>query len=298
MTILTDKRQFMIWLNIRKRLFSNTWCWVQEERMIRIAIYGKGGIGKSTIAANISAILGKRGLKVLQIGCDPKHDSTMLLDSSNKETLLDIVANGCREGYLTIGKYGVHCIEIGGPKPGVGCAGRGIICGTSFLREEGILGDYDCILYDVLGDVVCGGFFQPLKENLVDTMFIVTSGEFNSIFAANNLCKGYINSQLNARNVKLGGIIGNCRGIYNEKEILLEFSNRINVPLLGIVPRDIRIEESTFEGNPIIEKEKNGDLISIFSSIANIIVANQFRNELPNPMELEELRKIYEKTYR
>lgn len=273
--------------------------YTQGKCMIRTAIYGKGGIGKSTIAANISAILGNRGLKVLQIGCDPKHDSTILLTSKKeKKTLLDMLSDEKNEDCLTIGRHGVHCIEIGGPKPGVGCAGRGIICGTSYLQHKGILNnDYDCILYDVLGDVVCGGFFQPLKEQLVDVMYIVTSGEFNSLFAANNLCKGYVNSQLQSRNIRLGGLIGNCRGINNEEKILQDFSEKIHVPLIGIVPRDNRIEESTFEGIPIIDRLEKCDITNIMEKIAETIFFDQKNAEKPQPIELQEMRDIYEKSY-
>lgn len=268
---------------------------------MKVAIYGKGGIGKSTITSNLSAILASEGKKILQIGCDPKHDSTILLNpDGNSSTLLDILANEDENNsdFLKVGRYGIHCVEIGGPKPGVGCAGRGIIKGTSYLLNEGILdNDYDCILYDVLGDVVCGGFFQPLKEQLVDVMYIVSSGEFNSLFAANNLCKGYINSQLADRNVKLGGLIGNCRGIKNEEKILHSFAKKVNIPLIGTIPRDNRIEESTFKGIPVIEKYEDSDITKIFRNIANIIVQEHDNNMLPVPIELEEMRKIYEQNY-
>lgn len=144
---------------------------------------------------------------------------------------------------------------------------------------------------------MCGGFFQPLKEKLVDIMYIVTSGEFNSLFAANNLCKGYINSQLQCREVRMGGLIGNCRGIVNEKAILLDFADKLKIPIVGIIPRDNRIEQSTFEGIPIIDKDAENDIIDIFKNIADTIVSNSYSGGTPCPMELDNIREIYGRNY-
>lgn len=263
---------------------------------MRIAIYGKGGIGKSTVAANVSALLSKRDMSVLQVGCDPKHDSTLLLVDGELTTVLSGLSS---ENKLTVndivkrGKGSIDCIEIGGPAPGVGCAGRGIIKGLEIIKRLGVYSkEYDCIIYDILGDVVCGGFFEPLKGGFVDKMYIVTSGEFNSLFAANNLCKGYINCNLFSKGVKMGGIIGNCRGIENEEQLINEFCNRINVPLVAMIPRDNKIEKSTFEGIPVIDSVVNPIIIAQLENIADSFCDEQKESFIPKALELNELREL------
>ena len=165
--------------------------------MRRIAIYGKGGIGKSTICSNLASAMAADGFKVMQIGCDPKADSTALHRKGVKlPTVLDTMrANGSDwslDEVVHVSDDGVFCIEAGGPVPGLGCAGRGIITALEKLEEKGLYEKYepDVILYDVLGDVVCGGFAVPLRKKYADLVFIVTSGEFMSLYAANNILKG------------------------------------------------------------------------------------------------------------
>lgn len=269
---------------------------------MNIAVYGKGGIGKSTIAANISAYLGMQGQCVMQIGCDPKHDSTLLLSGSNHSTVLEKMDDPeiSASDFMQRGKFGVDCIEMGGPMPGVGCAGRGIIAGMKILDGLKIIseGHYDTVIYDILGDVVCGGFFEPLKSGCVSEFYIVTSGEFNSLFAANNLCKGYVNCRLAAKKIVLGGVIANCRGINNEEQIISSFCKMVNIPLICCIPRDARIEKSTFLGKPIVEmdKEESGyeDLVGKLKQIADYISIPDKKITQPAPVDLEELRTIYE----
>ena len=164
-----------------------------------IAIYGKGGIGKSTVCANLSVALAQAGLRVLQIGCDPKHDSTRLLTGGRSlptvlDYLRDAPADRTRaEDILGTGTLGIGCIEAGGPKPGVGCAGRGIISAFEFLERDRVKERYDAVLYDVLGDVVCGGFAVPIRREYAKAIFLVTSGEFMAIYAANNILRGIRN---------------------------------------------------------------------------------------------------------
>ncbi len=270
--------------------------------MKSIAIYGKGGIGKSTISANISAVLAKKGLSIMQIGCDPKHDSTLLLKPGIEQTVLEIVTENNNyniDDLVFTGTYGIKCVEFGGPQPGVGCAGRGIIRGISILQQEGVLSEEenDCIIYDVLGDVVCGGFFEPLKSRQVDTMYVVTSGEFNSLFAANNLCKGYVSGQINKKGIKFGGIIGNCRGIASEEDILNSFAKRIKVPFIGVVPRDTRIEKSTYIGEPVVKLHEGTDVSGIFEELANKVYLQEEGTYAPEPITLEELRELYNEFY-
>lgn len=265
--------------------------------MKKIAIYGKGGIGKSTISANISALIGSQGKKVLQIGCDPKHDSTLLLTQEPISTVLDLARNNRNlktEDYLVRGIHGVDCIEIGGPAPGVGCAGRGIISGMEIIERHKLIenGNYDIVIYDILGDVVCGGFFEPLKKKKVDKIFVVTSGEFNSLFAANNLCKGYINCMLNQVGIKFGGVIANLRGGEQELEIITKFCQEISAPLVGAIPRDERIEQSTILGKPIIDMENTSNLSALYMSIYERMETDNI-NTIPKPLELMELRQLF-----
>ncbi|MCD7835737.1 MAG: AAA family ATPase, partial [Lachnospiraceae bacterium] len=260
---------------------------------MNIAIYGKGGIGKSTIASNIAAFLGYHHNNVLLVGCDPKSDSTILLSGSEYKTLLEQINDSDIKAdcFLKKGKYHVDCIEMGGPAPGVGCAGRGIISGIKILSELKIIDKkkYDYVIFDILGDVVCGGFFEPLKSGFVDVLYIVTSGEFNSLFAANNLCRGYVNCRLAGKGVAFGGIIANCRGIQHETEIITSFCDLIGVPLVCTIPRDGKIEMSTFLGKPIVEMMGEDpsykELYDILNSFSEYIGNNQLKTT-PQPVSL------------
>ena len=265
---------------------------------MNIAIYGKGGIGKSTISSNVSVNLSLKGEKVLQIGCDPKHDSTLLLqeDGSNVTTVIQSLQKDCLlDEIMTTGKHGVKCVEIGGPQPGLGCAGRGIISGLQKLDNfaDYDTDDFDCVIYDILGDVVCGGFFEPLKKKMVDEMYVVTSGEFNSLFAANNLCKGYNNCRLNERGIKFAGIIGNLRGIPKEEEIITMFCKSINVPLIAIIPRDNRIEECTIKGMPIADLFPDSDIKKNIDGICEYMKMPK-KDVIPVPLDLDEIRSLFE----
>ena len=164
---------------------------------MRIAIYGKGGIGKSTVASNLSYTISKKGHRVLQIGCDPKSDSTRaLLKGKVQTTVTEYMRNvppsqRRLDDIVNIGSNGVMCIEAGGPKPGVGCAGKGIVGMFQTLEKMDCSSlEADTIIYDVLGDVVCGGFAVPMRSLYSDSIIIVTSGEYMSLFAANNIMKG------------------------------------------------------------------------------------------------------------
>ena len=273
---------------------------------MNIAIYGKGGIGKSTVSSNVSAILAYSGKKVLQIGCDPKHDSTLLLTGSDQVTVLDKInyVELKKDDLIKKGIYGIDCVEMGGPTPGVGCAGRGIITGMKMLDDLKILDDneYDVVIYDILGDVVCGGFFEPLKGGFVDKFYVVTSGEFNSLFAANNLLQGYINCKLEKKGVRIGGLIANYRGGKDEEEIVNSFAQLVNVPLVSCIPRDLRIEQSTFKGIPIVQMNNQyancEDLVSMYKEIAKDIFSISNTEIKPKAVTLNEIRKLYEYSYK
>ena len=197
--------------------------------MYQVAVYGKGGIGKSTMSANISVSLAEMGLKVMQVGCDPKHDSTrLLLEGRAQTTVLDYVRNvpvGRRklEDVIEVGTSGVLCTEAGGPEPGIGCAGRGILTTFDTLKKLGAENlDTDVRIYDVLGDVVCGGFAVPLRGEYADGIVLVTSGEFMAMYAANNIMKGL--SNFDTGKPRLIGIILNSRGVEGEDETVRRFA--------------------------------------------------------------------------
>ena len=224
--------------------------------MKQIAIYGKGGIGKSTISANISYQLSSKGFKVAQIGCDPKHDSTrLLLGGKAQTTVLDHINSNSKDAgdTISIGKNGILCIETGGPEPGVGCAGRGILTAFNFINDNEVIDkDTDFMIYDVLGDVVCGGFAVPLRRKYADAVFIVTSGEFMSLYAANNVLKGIRN--FDNDKCRVAGLILNMRGNDGEYEYVKNFADAVGLPIVTKIPRSMRFSEAESEGITVSEK--------------------------------------------
>ena len=214
---------------------------MRSDRM-EIALYGKGGIGKSTICSHLSAALAKRGERVLQIGCDPKHDSTrLLLQGRELTTVLEYLkrvspGEARPEEILAEGYLGIGCIEAGGPRPGVGCAGRGIISAFEFLERNRVKDRYDRIMYDVLGDVVCGGFAVPIRREYADAVFLVTSGEFMALYAANNILRGIRNYD-GSTHRRVAGIIFNRRNTAGEEERVERFAAAVRLPVCASVPR-------------------------------------------------------------
>lgn len=246
--------------------------------MKEIAIYGKGGIGKSTLSSNISAALSMAGKKVLQIGCDPKHDSTRLLMGGKRiTTVLDYIkcvnpTDYKTEDILTCGFCGTGCIEAGGPTPGVGCAGRGIITAFELIDKLHIKEQYDTIVYDVLGDVVCGGFAVPIRREYADTVFLVTSGEYMSIYAANNILRGIKNYDGQERRV--AGILYNCRNVKNEDERIKAFSEAVGLPVFAKVPRNDIFALAEKKNVTVMEMtEGRNEIAEIFNDIAARILS-------------------------
>lgn len=227
--------------------------------MVKIAVYGKGGIGKSTTVSNLSAALSEKGLRVMQIGCDPKADSTFnLLHGEKIKTALELIREKKDdfklEDMIKIGYGGVVCVEAGGPVPGLGCAGRGIIAALEKLGEKGAYEKYkpDVVFYDVLGDVVCGGFAMPMRTGYADTVFIVTSGENMAIHAAANIAVAIDNFKERGY-ARLGGIILNHRNVPNENEKVNELASDISSDVTGEISWSSEIQAADAEHKTVIE---------------------------------------------
>ena len=265
--------------------------------MKQIALYGKGGIGKSTTSANLSAALSGMGLDILQIGCDPKRDSTrMLMHGSFIPTVMDLVRERGDAG-LSLkdiefrGYNGVRCVEAGGPEPGVGCAGRGIIATFQMLEKFGALKG-DVILYDVLGDVVCGGFAMPMREGYAQEIYLVTSGELMSLYAANNICKAIkrLASRVKSK-CSLAGVICNGRGQQKEEELVAEFARRVNSRLVAFIPRDRVVQLAELNRKTVIEYEPASGQAERYRTLATRVMENTSKT-IPTPLEIDELETL------
>ena len=228
-------------------------------KLRQIAFYGKGGIGKSTTSQNTLAALVDLGQKILIVGCDPKADSTrLILNAKMQDTVLSLAAEAGSvedlelEDVLKVGYKGIKCTESGGPEPGVGCAGRGVITAINFLEENGAYDDVDYVSYDVLGDVVCGGFAMPIRENKAQEIYIVMSGEMMALYAANNIAKGIL-KYAHSGGVRLGGLICNERQTDKELELAEALAERLNSKLIHFVPRDNIVQHAELRRQTVIE---------------------------------------------
>lgn len=246
--------------------------------MLKIAVYGKGGIGKSTTTSNLSAALSTLGLKVMQIGCDPKADSTKnLMKGKTIPTVLNSIKEKKDEVELDDivfhGFNGVLCVEAGGPTPGIGCAGRGIITAFEKLEELKAYDVYqpDIILYDVLGDVVCGGFAMPLRGGYAEDVYVVTSGEMMSLYAASNIASA-VNQFRNKGYAKLRGLILNAKGVENEVDIVEKVAEEINSEIIQYIPRDGHVQKSENDGKTVIEAFPNSEMSQVYLNLAKRIL--------------------------
>ena len=268
--------------------------------MFQLALYGKGGIGKSTMAANISVALAKKGLKVMQVGCDPKHDSTrLLLEGKAQPTVLDYVRStpiGKRklDDLIMTGTEGVLCTESGGPEPGIGCAGRGILTTFDTLKKLGVDElDVDVKIYDVLGDVVCGGFAVPLRGEYADGIVLVTSGEFMAMYAANNIMKGL--SNFDTGSPRLIGIILNSRGVEGEKELVERFAKATGTEVIAVMPRDRLFAEAEGNGHTVREMFPDSKISESIDKIAQRIIdvsTGKAECVYPHPLDDDQLSDL------
>lgn len=242
--------------------------------MIKIAVYGKGGIGKSTTVSNVSAALSEMGYKVMQIGCDPKADSTLNLHGKEKvETVLDLVRTRKNdftlEDMVVEGFGGVICVEAGGPTPGLGCAGRGIIAALEKLEEKGAYEVYqpDVVFYDVLGDVVCGGFSMPMRGGYADKVFVITSGENMAIYAAANIAMA-IDGFKGRGYADLGGLILNRRNVKREEEKVEELARDIHSEVVAAIDRSAIVQEAEELKKTVIEAFPESDIAEEYRVLA------------------------------
>jgi nitrogenase iron protein NifH len=266
-----------------------------KKKVKQIAIYGKGGIGKSTTTSNLSAALAELGLKVMQFGCDPKSDSTNTLRNGKfiptvLDTLREQSAVKARE-VIYEGFNGIYCVEAGGPAPGVGCAGRGIITAVELFKQQRVFEelDLDVVIFDVLGDVVCGGFAVPIREGIAEHVFTVSSSDFMSIYASNNLFKG-ISKYSNSGGALLGGVIANSMGSPYSREIIDDFVSKTGTGVVEYIPRSITVTQSELQGKTTIEALPQSTQANVYRSLAQKIAAHD-KSRAPAPLEVSALRE-------
>lgn len=264
--------------------------------MRQVAIYGKGGIGKSTTTQNLTVALGEMGKQIMIVGCDPKADSTRLvLHGLAQKSVLDTLREEGEEveleNILKTGAFNIRCVESGGPEPGVGCAGRGIITSINMLEQLGAYtDDLDYVFYDVLGDVVCGGFAMPIREGKAQEIYIVASGEMMALYAANNICKG-VSKYANTGGCRLGGIICNSRKVDGEKELLEAFAKELGSQLIYFVPRDNLVQRAEINKKTVIDFSPNEEQADAYRGLAKAVDDNDMF-VVPKPMVQDRLEEI------
>lgn len=265
-------------------------------KLRQVAIYGKGGIGKSTTTQNLTAGLVEQGKRVMVVGCDPKADSTrLLLGGLAQKTVLDTLREEGEDveldSIMKEGFGGTRCVESGGPEPGVGCAGRGIITSIGLLENLGAYTeDLDFVFYDVLGDVVCGGFAMPIREGKAQEIYIVASGEMMALYAANNISKG-IQKYAKSGGVRLGGIICNSRNVDRELDLLRAFAKELGTQLLYFVPRDNIVQRAEINKQTVIQYKPDSEQAQQYRNLAEAVINNN-SFVIPTPMKQERLEEI------
>ena len=266
------------------------------KELRQIAIYGKGGIGKSTTTQNLTAGLVEGGKKVMVVGCDPKADSTrLLLGGLAQKTVLDTLREEGDDIDLDLilkeGFKGTRCVESGGPEPGEGCAGRGIITSIGLLERLGAYtDDLDYVFYDVLGDVVCGGFAMPIREGKAKEIYIVASGEMMALYAANNISKG-IARYARQGGVRLGGIICNSRNVDREVEVVRAFTKELGTQMIHFVPRDNVVQRAEIRKKTVIEYDPKCHQADEYRELAKKIEENEMF-VIPKPITQDRLEEI------
>ncbi|WP_417066845.1 nitrogenase iron protein [Niveibacterium terrae] len=268
------------------------------SKLRQVAFYGKGGIGKSTTSQNTLAALAEMGQKILIVGCDPKADSTrLILHAKAQNTVLSLAAEAGSvedlelEDVMKLGYRDIRCVESGGPEPGVGCAGRGVITSINFLEENGAYEGVDYVSYDVLGDVVCGGFAMPIRENKAQEIYIVMSGEMMAMYAANNIAKGIL-KYANSGGVRLGGLICNERKTDKEYELADALAKKLGTKLIHFVPRDNIVQHAELRRMTVLEYDPESKQAGEYRTLAQKIHANGGLGTIPTPITMDELEDL------
>ncbi len=267
----------------------------------KIAFYGKGGIGKSTTQQNTAAAMAYfYDKKIFIHGCDPKADCTrLILGGKPQETLMDMLREKgaekiTNEAVIKKGFHGIQCVESGGPEPGVGCAGRGIITAINLMEENGAYTeDLDFIFFDVLGDVVCGGFAMPIRDGKAQEVYIVASGEMMAVYAANNICRGLL-KYAKQSGVRLGGVICNSRNVDRELDLMGEFTEAIGTQMLHYVPRDNVVQRAEFNKKTVVDYNAQENQAREYGELARKIIENDMF-VIPKPLSMDELELMVAK---
>ena len=264
----------------------------------KIAIYGKGGIGKSTTTQNTAAALAHfHNKKVFIHGCDPKADSTrLILGGKPQVTLMDMLREEGAEKVtndkvIKVGYGNIQCVESGGPEPGVGCAGRGVITAIDLMEtNKAYSEDLDFIFFDVLGDVVCGGFAMPIRDGKAQEVYIVASGEMMAVYAANNICKGLV-KYAKQSGVRLGGVICNSRKVDGERAFIEEFTEAIGTQMIHFVPRDNVVQKAEFNKKTVTEFNEKENQAFEYSELGRKIIENK-NFVIPKPLSMDQLEAM------
>ena len=264
----------------------------------QIAFYGKGGIGKSTTSQNTLAALADLGQKILIVGCDPKADSTrLILHAKAQDTILSLAAAAGSvedlelDDVMKVGYKNIRCVESGGPEPGVGCAGRGVITSINFLEENGAYEGVDYVSYDVLGDVVCGGFAMPIRENKAQEIYIVMSGEMMAMYAANNISKGIL-KYANSGGVRLGALVCNERQTDKELELAEALAAKLGTKLIHFVPRANIVQHAELRRMTVIDFAGESKQADEYRQLAKKIHENKGQGIIPTPITMDELEDM------
>lgn len=258
--------------------------------MKKICVYGKGGIGKSTTVANVAAALAEEGLRVAVVGCDPKADSTRCLVGRRIPTVLDQLRTGVAAEVAFPGYRGILCMESGGPEPGTGCAGRGIVAALREIQNRGLLQGRDVVLYDVLGDVVCGGFSMPLREEIAEDVYLVTTSDFMAVYAANNICRG-IQKYAATGGIRLSGVVYNGRSGRDDPSVAGRFARLVGTEVSGRIPMSPLVGQAELARRTVLEEFPDSEVSSRFRALARHILEGGVRC-IPTPLSDEEVEEL------